>query len=424
MTVYLRRNPAAPAVAVNLWYRVGAADDPPGRSGFAHMFEHLMFRGSKHVADGQFDRLLNRAGRSEWDATTDMDRTNYYETVPANQLELVLWLESDRMGFLLDAIDEARFKAEREVVKNEYRQSFENEAYGLVMKYIRQHMYPTSHPYHRVTIGEPAQLDAASLDDVRAFFVAHYAPNNATLVLDGDIEPESALALVKKYFEPIPRRAVPTRPPAPAAPVLPGEVRLRVEAGVEQRRVYVSWPTPPALSREDGVLDVLANALAHGTASRLSSRLVTETKKAVSVSAGQGSMQLGSQFEIVATARPGVTCDELLAAIDEEVARVQKEPISDAELKRARNVALSYVLFPLDKAWRRADAMNHYVHHTGRVDFLADDMARYERATSEDVRAVAEKYLPRNARVVVFVEPTPGAPTAGRLAGEGTRRQP
>jgi predicted Zn-dependent peptidase len=414
LEVVLHEDHRTPIVAVNLWYHVGSKDESPGRYGFAHLFEHVMFQGSKHVPEDMYFRYLERAGASNINGTTAEDRTNYFETVPKNRLELALWLESDRMGFLLDHVDNQTFAGQRDVVKNERRQNYENAPYGMVPQYVAEALFPPSHPYHHLAIGSPEDLDHATLEDVKQFFRTWYLPNNATLVVAGDIEPEATLKLVDQYFGPIARGPAPEH--AKAANVeLAGEKRLEIEAGVELPRVVVGWVTPPFFARGDGELDLLAHVLTGGKTSRLYKRLVYDDQIAQDVTAFQSSGQLASKFEIIATAKPGHTPDELLAAIDQELARVRDAGIDDAELTRARTDFLAGEAFGLETEGTRADRINQYAHYTGDAGYLAKDVARYEGVTVADVRDIARTSLPASKRVVAVVRPTKGAPLSGRL---------
>jgi predicted Zn-dependent peptidase len=414
LTLVLQEDHRTPIVAVDVWYHVGSKDEEAGRQGFAHLFEHLMFQGSKHVPEDTYFRYLERVGASNVNGTTDSDRTNYFETVPKNRLELALWLESDRMGFLLDHVDEQTFAGQRDVVKNERRQNYENAPYGLVGQYMDEALYPASHPYHHLTIGSPQDLDSATLADVRRFFRTWYVPNNATLVIAGDIDPAATRALVEKYFGPIPGDAIAQRPPVPRVE-LAGEVRLEIEAGVELPRVVVSWPTPPFFAVGDAELDLLARALTSGKTSRLYKRLVYDDQIAQDVSASQGSRQLGSEFEIAATAKPGHTPEELLAAIDAELAKVRDQGITDAELSRSHAAFLSHDAFNLERVGARADTINSYAHYAGDPGYLPKDIARYDQATLAGVREAVRAWLPAERRVVGIVRATKGAPLAGRL---------
>ncbi len=403
-----------PIVTVNVWYHVGSKDESAGKNGFAHLFEHIMFQGSKHVPEDTYFKNLEKAGATSINGTTSTDRTNYFETVPSNQLELALWLESDRMGFLLDHADEATFKSQRDVVKNERRQNYENSPYGLVLEQLRGEIYPKDHPYHLLTIGTPADLDNASLEDVRAFFRTNYVPNNASLVLSGDFDRKKAEALVTKYFGPIVKgKDVPRKKATPVAH--PGEARIEMEAGVELPRVYVSWPTPAFFAAGDGELDVVSHVLAGSKTARLYKRLVYDLQIAQSVSASQQSAELGSVFEIVATARPGHTADEMLKIIDEELAKLRKGGVDDAEMSRAKTTIVADEIFSLERSSGRGDRLNTYNHHVGDPNYLAKDVARTTNATAQTVSDAARKWLPEKDRVVCVVAPVKGAPIGGRV---------
>jgi predicted Zn-dependent peptidase len=423
LELILHEDHRTPIVTVNVWYHVGSKDEPGGKNGFAHLFEHVMFQGSKHVPEDAFFRFLERAGASDRNGTTNTDRTNYFETIPANRLELALWLESDRMGFLLDHVDQLTFSGQRDVVKNERRQNYENAPYGLVGEFIRAAVFPEGHPYHLLTIGTPKDLDAATLEDVKAFFRTYYVPNNATLVVAGDIDKKKTEELVEKYFGPIP--AAPSPPQLRVEPFsLRGEARLEVAAGVELPRVYVSWPTPAFFAPGDAELDLLARVLSSGKSSRLYKRLVYDMQIAQDVSAAQASMQFGSIFEITATARAGHTPDELLHVIDEELAKLRPGGTSgptDAELARAKTITTSQTVFELERDASRANLINLFNHYTGDPGFLPKELARYETATGAGVREVADKWLPVGKRVVTLVNPDKSAPMAGRLVTKSAK---
>ncbi len=418
LEVLIHEDKRAPVVTVNIWYHVGSREDPPGRSGFAHLFEHLMFQGSKHVPEDMYNRYLQGAGGSGINATTWFDRTNYFETMPKNRLEMALWLESDRMAYLLSHVDEKTFASQREVVKNEYRQRYENAPYGQTMNFISAALYPESHPYHRMGIGSPKELDASTLADVQSFFRTWYLPNNATIVLAGDIDKPKALGLIEKYFGPIP--AGPQPPRAIAQPVvLTKEVRLDIQAGVELPRVTMAWATPARYAPGDAEMNVAAQVLTSGKSARLEKKLVHDLRIAQSVSAGSGIMArpLGTMFLISATPAPGHTSEEVIKAIDEELNALRTAPASDAELARAKTGIAADFTFKLDSTSARADLINEYNQDAGDPMFLARDMARHERVTGESLKeAVAAHLLPQK-RVLAVVTPTKGAPTAGQLAG-------
>jgi len=416
LEVILHEDHRTPIVTVNLWYHVGSKDEPAGKNGFAHLFEHLMFQGSKHVPEDTYFLDLERVGATNVNGSTSLDRTNYFETVPKSRLGLALWLESDRMGFLLSHVDQATFAGQRDVVKNERRQRYENAPYGFVDQYISERLYPAGHPYRLLTIGTPHDLDAASLDDVRAFFRTWYAPNNATLVVAGDIDRHKTLDLVEKYFAPIPPGSIPAR--VPSAPVtLEKETRVDVVAGVELTRVYITWPTPKAFAAGDADLDLVAHVLAGGKTSRLYKRLVYDLRIAQGVSADQGSAQLASTFEIVATALPGHTPQEMLKVIDEELALLRSGGVKDPELARAKTDAITSLTFRLEKNTARADQLNRYNQLAGEPDYLPKDIARYEGSNASAVQEAARRWLPPDKRIVTIVTSEKGAPISGRLQG-------
>ncbi|HEY1697815.1 MAG TPA: pitrilysin family protein [Polyangiaceae bacterium] len=414
LQVVLHEDHRTPIVAVDIWYHVGSKDEAEGRHGFAHLFEHVMFQGSKHVPEDTYFRFLERAGASDVNGSTAQDRTNYHETLPKNRLELALWLESDRMGFLLDHVDQATFAGQREVVKNERRQNYENQPYGMVRMIVDEATFPPVHPYHHLAIGSPEDLDAASLEDVKQFFRTWYVPNNATIAIAGDIDPDATLKLVDKYFGPIPRSNVPQRPNPPSVQ-LTGETRLEIEAGVQLPRLVVRWVTPPYFAPGDSDLDMLAGVLSGGKTSRLYKRLVYDDQIAQDVAAYQQSQQLASVFEITATAKPGHTPEELLAAIDQELAKVRDGNVDAAELDRARTTFLAHEAFGLESVSAQADKLDSFVHYTGDPGYLPKDVDRYEAATVASVKGVARQWLPPDRRVVAMVRAVKTAPLAGRL---------
>ena len=417
LTVVLHEDHRTPVIAVNVWYHVGSKDEAPGKNGFAHLFEHVMFQGSRNVGEDMYFKYLERAGASDTNGTTSYDRTNYYETVPSNQLALALWLESDRMGFLLDHADEKTFASQRDVVKNERRQNYENAPYGLVRQFVRAAVYPPSHPYHLLTIGTPQDLDAATLEDVRAFFRTFYVPNNASLVIAGDINKGKTRELVEKYFGTVPRGATPKVHTAPMPPGLNVEKRLEIEAEVELPRISITWATPPRFAPGDGELDLVSQVLSSGKSSRLYKRLVYDLQIAQDVSAFQASAQLSSTFEIVVTLKKDQKPMAALKIIDEEIAKLRAAPPSEDELERARASLVSQLIYESERVTSRADSFNEYLQLTGDPGYFEKDVARYQNAKAADLQKAVASYLPAGARVIAVVTPTLGAPRAGRLLG-------
>ena len=415
LEVILHEDHRIPEVAVVVWYKVGSKDEQDRRTGFAHLFEHVMFQGSKHVPEDKHFEYLQKAGVSNANGTTSQDRTNYFEVLPSNQLELALWLESDRMGFLLDR---TAFKEtvdiQRDVVKNERRQRIENRPMGLLERVELEALYPPGHPYHHEVIGSMEDLSAASVDDVRAFFRTYYAPNDAALTIAGDFDPARAKELVEKYFGPIPRGGPVPRRPAVMPPMLGGK-QIALEAKVQQPLLTLSFPTPAAFAPGDRELDVLANVLGNGKSSRLYKRMVYDLKIAQSVSASEDSQMLASQFEITASPMPGHTLAELLAVISDEITKLQNAPVDERELARAKNQIESDTVRSLEPLIARADRLEHYNDYLGDPGYLPEDVRRYRAIDATAVQQAAQKYLPVEARVVITVQPNPDAPIMGRV---------
>ena len=404
LEVILSQNQRLPMVAVNLWYHVGPANEEPGRTGFAHLFEHMMFQSSKHVPEDSHIRLLEAAGASSLNGTTDYDRTNYFETVPANQLELALWLESDRMGYLLEKVDQAALSNQQDVVRNERRQSVENRPYGLAQETLVQSLFPKGHPYYGDVIGSHEDIQAVKLDDVNRFFHQYYAPNNASLAIVGDFDPAQTKKLVEKYFSTLKRG--PAVPPVEAdTPRIASERRRVVPARVELPRVYIAWLSPPIFKPGDAAADITASILGAGRSSRLYRKLVYEKQIAQDVFARQESLILGSIFRIQATARPGHTAEELEQAIDEELAALKMQTPDPREVERSRNTLETAILGRLERLGGVADRLNSYNHYLGTPDYLEKDIERYRSITPASVQAFAREHLAASERVVVHAVP-------------------
>ncbi|MBI4265063.1 MAG: insulinase family protein [Acidobacteria bacterium] len=429
LEVILSEDHRLPMVAVNLWYHVGPANEEPGRTGFAHLFEHMMFQSSTHVPPDSHIRLLEAAGASDLNGTTDFDRTNYFETVPANQLELALWLESDRMGYLLEKVDQAALSNQQDVVRNERRQSVENQPYGLAEEAIVQALFPPGHPYYGNVIGSHEDIQAVALEDVNRFFRQYYAPNNATMAIVGDFDPAQVKALVQKYFGTL--RRGPDVPPIKAeTPRITAERREVVPARVELPRVYMAWITSPIFEPGDADADIAASILGGGRTSRLYRKLVYERQIAQNVAAFQYSLILGSIFQIEVTARPGHTAEELDKAIDEELAALRAQPPAVSEIEQARNRIETTIIGGLERLGGFggvADRLNSYNHYLGDPDYLQKDIERYRAVTPAAVQAFVRDQLATTARVVLHAipgqpqptaqVPTPAAPTTSQAQG-------
>ncbi len=401
--VILHEDHRVPLVVTNIWYFVGSANETAGRTGFAHLFEHLLFEGSGHVAEGEFDTLLEERGGSNNGSTTG-DRTNYYIVLPSDSLELTLFLESDRMGYLLDSMTPEVVDGQREVVKNERRQSYENQPYGLAELRLDELLYPAGHPYHWPTIGYMPDLDAAGYDDVVGFYKKYYVPGNASLVIAGDIDPATVRKQVEGWFSDVPAGARVTKPKPPAV-ALKGVTRETMTDEVTLPRLYLSWLTPAVLQPGDAAMDVLADLLAGGKNSRLYKRLVYDMQAAQAVEAAQSSGQLGSSFRIVVEPRPGHTVEEMKKVIDEEIARLQAEPPTQRELDRSLNGIEAAFLSGLEDLGGKADSLNSYYMSTGTPDYFSKDLARYKALTPADIQQAAQRYLPADARVELTVMP-------------------
>jgi zinc protease len=406
LNVILHQDKTVPVVAVNVWYHVGSANEKPGRTGFAHLFEHLMFEGSKNVPEGQFDLLLEAAGASN-NGSTNNDRTNYVIDLPSNALELALFLESDRMAYLLDAMPPEQVNSQRDVVKNERRQSYENRPYGMASLEIDKMLWPATHPYSWPVIGHMEDLTAASHADVQEFFKRYYTPNNASLVVAGDIDLDRTQALVEKWFAEVPRGAS-VEPVAPPAAVLSEVKRQTLTDQVSLPRLYLGWLTPRLYAPGDATLDLVSSILSDGKNSRLYKRLVYDDQIAQDVSAFQSSAALGSSFVIVATARRGHTVEELQKAIDEEVDRLRRAPPEAREVQRALNQVEASFYRAMERVGGfggKADQLNAYYFAGGGPDFFAEDLGRYSSLTPGDVQAAVLKWLPRDRRVELVVLP-------------------
>ncbi len=404
LEVILSEDQRLPLVGVDLWYHVGPANERPGLTGFAHLFEHMMFTGSKHVTN--FDKVTEGMGAVQINGMTNFDYTTYFETVPTEQLDTALWAESDRMGWLLDGLNETKLKTQRDVVRNERRQSVEGQPYGLVEEAVFHELFPKTHPYYASVIGSHADIEAADLKDVRQFFTTYYAPNNATLVLVGAFDPKTVKASVEKYFGPIP--AGPPVPPVNAVtPQITQERRAVVTDKVQLPRVYIDWITPAAFRPGDADADLLATILGGGKSSRLYKKLVYEKQIAQDVSAEQDSLRLGSIFQIQATAKPGVKPEELEKAIEEELAGIQKNGVTAAELERARNKHETDQIQGMQRLggyYGIAYVLEYYNQYVGDPGYLGKDLARYDQATQASVQKLAQMLTP-NSRVVVYGVP-------------------
>jgi zinc protease len=429
LTVIVHEDHSAPIVSVNTWYHVGSGRERPGRTGFAHLFEHIMFEGSQNVPEGAFDRWLEAVGGSN-NGSTNNDRTNYWESVPANAVELPLFLESDRMGHLLAAMTPATVDGQRDVVKNERRQSYENRPYGMAELALSGYLYPPDHPYHWPTIGSMEDLTAASYDDVADFFKRWYGPANASVVIAGDVDAARVRQQAEKWFGAIPASA-PVEPLAPRPAVLAAEKRVLLEDAVELPRLYLAWHTPPHLSAGDAALVALGDILGAGKNGRLYKRLVYDLQAAQDVSAFVDPGALGSTFNVIVTARAGRNLEEIRRLVDEEIDRLRREPPAERELQRFQNQSEADLLRRIERVGGfggKADQLNNYFFYTGNPDYFEEELASYRALSPSDVRAVAQRFL-GPGRVLVSVVPrgqrqlgVPAPPEPSEAPAAGARQ--
>ncbi len=418
LNVIVHEDRSLPVASVNLWYHVGSKNEKPGRTGFAHLFEHIMFEGSAHVPEGDFDNLLEAAGGVN-NGSTGNDRTNYWENIPANALELALWLEADRLGFLLETMTQEKLDLQRDVVKNERRQGVDNQPYGNAFETVYENLYPADHPYHWPVIGSMDDLSAATLDDVKAFFRTYYAPNNASLSIAGDVSLSRVRALVGKYFADIP-----SGPPIPTVDVpdatLAADRPVVLEDAVQLPRLYVAWHAPKVFTDEDAALDVLASVLTEGKSSRLYKRLVYDEQIAQDVSAFQDGQELAGTFWIIATAKPDVGLERIATAIREELDRVVSGGVAAAERERAVNGVETDFVRSLERVGGfggKADRLNEYHFLAGTPGWARKDLDRYRRVTEGGLADVARRWLAGVPAVWLSVVPEGRPELAASAAG-------
>ena len=403
LEVILHEDHSTPIVVANTWYHVGSGDEKPGRTGFAHLFEHIMFMGSENVPVGQFDKWLESVGADN-NGSTNTERTNYFEQLPSNALPLALWLDADRMGHLLPVMDQAKLDLQRDVVKNERRQRVDNVPYGKSSETILDALFPANHPYHWPVIGSMTDLSNASLEDVKQFFRTYYAPNNATIVIAGDLNRDSAVTWVTRYFGGIPRGPqIPARPVVPSFSV-PRDTFLVLEDKVTLPRLYETWHSVKLFHPDDAVLDVLADVLAGDKNSRLYKRLVFDMQVAQDVNAFQASLRLDGYFQIQVTPKPGQTPARMAALVAEEIAKIAHDGVTPREMARSLNSRRASFLDQLASVLGKSDRLASYDYTAGTPDYAQQDLARYERVTSADVQRVANEYLGK-PKVVLTVVP-------------------
>lgn len=424
LVVYVVEDHKAPVACEVMWVRVGSRDEAVHRTGFAHLFEHLMFKGSAHLPDGRMDQLLESAGG--WsNALTSVDQTVYQNVAASNFLEQMLWMEADRFAGLTETLNQSKLDNQRDVVLNERRQVYENQPYGMAEVLIDGNLWPKDFGYHRPTIGYAADIRAATLGDVTPFFKQYYVPNNVTMVIAGDVSPERVKQLVHKYFAWMPKAPTPMRPryglPAPiAAPIEIGSTD-----DVQVPRVFVAWRGPRAFSADEPALEIAAEVLGIGKSSRLYKRLVYDEKIAQSVTAEFDGAELAGAFRITVTAKPGVDAQRLVAEVNEEVARLGAASPDPRELERAVNSHESKFLHELEPLLERAMQLAEYDVMAHDAGYLAKDVARFRKVNGQQVQSAVAKYLTPSARLVLTIKPGPKASetatSAAKTAEKGQR---
>jgi zinc protease len=407
LEVILHEDHKLPIVAVDLWYHVGPVKERAGRTGFAHLFEHMMFEGSKHVGEKAHFKYLEAASATDINGTTSFDRTNYFETVPANELELVLWLESDRMGFLLDTLDRAKLTNQRDVVRNERRQSVEGQPYGIVDETVFHLLYPHNHPYYADVMGSHADVEAARLADIREFFTQYYTPNNCTIAIAGDYDPATIKPLLEKYFGPIPSGPTVDVTPVTTPPIT-AERRAVVTDAVQLPKVTLAWLAPPAFAPGDADAGVAAMILGSGKASRLYRELVLKQQIAQSVNCYDDSEALASNFVCEMIAKQNVTPEKLESEAEKIIDELIKNGPTAEEVDWARNKNETQMISGLQRLGGFggiADMLNQYNQYTGDPGYLSKDLARYDAVTPASVHDLIGKTLGKDQRVVVYGVP-------------------
>jgi zinc protease len=402
----------APVAAVNVWYNVGSKHEVKGKTGFAHLFEHVMFQGSANVGKTEHMALVQAAGGT-LNGTTWLDRTNYFETMPSHQVDLALWLEADRMGTLLQALSQENLDNQRDVVKNEKRWSYDNRPYGSWVEKLLAAIFPDGHPYHHPTIGSMEDLDAASVEDVSSFFRLHYAPNNAVLSVVGDVDRAKVEAAVEKYFG-----SIPANPDLPVAlpdmtlpPAIGKEIREVVPDRVPLPRIHWGFRGPLFGDKRLDALDLAGQILAGGKGSRLHRRLVREERLAQDVAVFSMGLVAGASITAgMATARPGVDLIQLETAFWEELERIGREPVSEDELARAKALTEADELGALQRVDEKADRLSMYATLFDKPEMINDILPRYLSTTAEEIQAVCRDVFLKNNRVVLTYLPVTSAP--------------
>ncbi len=405
LEVIIAPDPSVPIVAVNIWYHVGSGYEVPGRSGFAHLFEHMVFQGSKHVGDDRHFEILKKSGAESVNGTTSPDHTNYFEVVPSNQLETALWLESDRMGYLLEKLTKQSLDNQIEVVRNERRQNYDNRPYGKALFALYGALYPEGHPYRYLTIGRHEDLATASVEDVKGFFKTWYVPANATLTLVGDVELARGKELVQKWFGSFPTSEKPTVLPVPAPAVRASEVTVADELA-KLRQIIFAWHSPATFASGDAELMIAANALMREGPGRLYKALVYDRPLAQSVTAFQDGNSFSGVFQVTVTLRDDTQFEEVKEIVTREVARLTREELTEQEIGRFRASAEAGAIRGLESVLGRAQTLQRYNHYLGDPDRISWDLDRFRKTNGAAIRTVAAQYLLPERMVTIVTNPS------------------
>ena len=408
LEVLLHEDHRIPVVAVDMWIHVGSGDEVTGKTGFAHLFEHMMFQGSRNVPEDKHFDILREAGGSQMNGTTSFDRTNYFEVVPTNQIETALWLESDRLGFLLDHVNDKSLQNQIDVVRNERRQRLDNVPYGAAHFALYEALYPEGHPYRHLVIGKHEDIEGAKLDDVRAFFTKWYTPANATIAIAGDVDKKRAAELAEKWFGGLASLEKPVHV-VPAVPVLVENIRKEVEDPFAKlARVQLAWHSPAQLAPGDADLGVLADVLGHDGWGRLYKVLVVDKQLAQSVDVSQDGMGFSGVFDVSVTLKPGVAVKDVEGILKRELLKVLYAGPTDAEVRRSVVDTETNVLFGQDEILGRVESLQSYNHFTGDPGYLSKYLDEVRSRTNETVRKAARRFLAK-PRVEIVTLPKGGA---------------
>jgi len=394
LEIILYQNITIPFIAVNIWYRTGSANEKKGKTGLAHLFEHMMFQGSKNVPKEMHFRYIQEAGGT-LNASTSFDRTNYFEKLPANDLELALWLESDRMGFFLDSLDQIKLNNQRSVVLNERLERYDNQPYGLAWEKLISSLYPEDHPYSWPTIGYAKDIESYNLEDVSNFFKSYYSPSNATIVVAGNFESGRVKNLIGKYFSDISSNGKPEKLFSDSVR-LKEEKHILLEDKITLERIYFAWHSPKAFQDDDAALDILSDLLTGSKNARLTRKLVYELEIAQDVSAMQFSGKYGGHFMIMVTAKPGKSLDEIKKIVFDEISILARTSISQHELDRSKNVIKSNFIYSLQNIDTVADMLNLYNFYLDEPNSFNFDLNRYNKVKQNEISTAVKKYLQKN----------------------------